>query len=479
MRMIYGLTVGLMMWTANCSALLRAEDTAPAPKTAPPVMVASGSGEFVRFVEIDVADEASFEITYQYEDKAAPNAKDGEKPKKQGGTFGSFEANTSSVSIPNAGALFRKPGKGPRRFYTLKMLRTDKLEFKIRLVDRLYVVSHGSKLGGVDSIPAPPPIAWPELKFGRLGPITERTQQRVREATVRVSCVSGQGTGTMVETPVKAARLLRRNEVLVMTAAHVVPWHLHALEMQVELFTYNGAKVVGAQKCPARLLYSVGEGREDGDDVAALAVQIPEGRSVTRMKLAPSNYWVCYGQQFAQAGCPGGEDPVIALCKPLQATYERVGGTIMIDRGNFRGASGGGLVDADEFLVGILSGSDGPDDIAPVQTGSGLLRPDSNDRTPKLGPLVTSADSVCDHPGGATAALLKALAAADKARLSVNVKWPVRVGTEVSDDAERQLEVARNQLNAGFDSLPESRQAELRELSEQLFSKYRSALREK
>ncbi|MFN8391847.1 MAG: hypothetical protein U0136_16275 [Bdellovibrionota bacterium] len=430
-----------------------------------PVVVRKGAGEFARTIEITLP-EPSSEVQFHYAFLEEPQTS---------GEIGPLDPN-SSTNPKGVGKLSRKG----RAVYLLELFPST-VKISIR-VDRLvYHVDPNCELGVPKSEPAPPPIPWDQFIVPSLTNISPEIRQRALRASVRVVSPMGIGSGTIVEVPseldLKAS--LHPGEELVVAAGHVTPEFLASVACEVHVFAYQGEKAVRYEKCPARLLYAR---RESEVDLAVLATKIPSHVKFARIPIATDKHWFIDGAEYLRVGCPEGKDPVLQIMRPIQAQFRWDGGYVTMDQASVGGQSGGGLVSTDGFLVGVLSGTDGPEIVSgekPLSTfarGAFLVSRDAPDRRPKLRGDITTRSSSFTRPSG----LRVELAAVEKEtrnRLGwITLKLPSRSEFGVPPDAAQGFATLRADLDRAVNNLPASQQAKVKREFENALRSYEEAL---
>lgn len=189
---------------------------------------------------------------------------------------------------------------------------------------------------------------------------------KVIRATVRVEMNRGTrqeslGTGTLVETPPEAEGLLRENEVLCISAGHVletmtVRGSAHVTTPKLD----SEGRVTGfATRFTARLLDFESDG--SGGDVGLLAVYIPpqyrESVHLAQVHLDEVNLGV--EETVFLAGCAGGSAPKIVKARALQYSEgsETSSPAVHLSEERKSGDSGGGMFNQTGVLLGVCSGS--------------------------------------------------------------------------------------------------------------------------
>lgn len=217
-------------------------------------------------------------------------------------------------------------------------------------------------------------------------PVSDESETNVHERLLRATCKvnvnpgtlnRSHGTGTFVEPPRAVAKLLSDDEVLVISAGHVIEGITVRGSISVTIPLLNSSNIEAVEwgnTYPARLLDFITSG-SDGD-VGMVAVTIPKsiaGRHIHRAPLAletnPS-----LNEGFFVAGCRGGELPKIERAKALQYVQPRDAKACPILHAAVLrrpGDSGGGLFDSKGRLLAVCSGSEenGEMDVGPGLKG--------------------------------------------------------------------------------------------------------------
>jgi hypothetical protein len=218
-------------------------------------------------------------------------------------------------------------------------------------------------------------LVVPEQK--REQPVASET---ILRATCKVNINAGTphrsyGTGTFVVTPERVRRLLHENEVLVISAGHVVEGITIRGSISVTLPLLAPSATTAhswGETYPARCLDFITSG-SDGD-VALVAVAIPKGVAATQVHLAPlaPETIPSLNEEFFAVGCRGGELPKIERARALH--YVEPGDAKacpILHAAVLRrpGDSGGGLFDSSGRLYAVCSGCEAN---AEIDVGPGL-----------------------------------------------------------------------------------------------------------
>ena len=210
----------------------------------------------------------------------------------------------------------------------------------------------------------------------------EDVREKLLKATCKVNINPGTinrsyGTGTFVSPPREVKKLLKDEEVLVISAGHVIEGITVRGSISVTLPTLNSSSTEAEEwgkTYPARYLDFITSG-SDGD-IGMIAVTIPKHVVTTKLLLAPlvRETTPSLNEEFLVVGCRGGELPKIERAKALQYVAPRDEKACPILHAEVLrrpGDSGGGLFDLKGRLFAVCSSSEenGEIDVGPGLKG--------------------------------------------------------------------------------------------------------------
>jgi thiol-disulfide isomerase/thioredoxin len=190
------------------------------------------------------------------------------------------------------------------------------------------------------SVPAASPIHAGEGNHG-----FSLTNAQLLAACVRLKVAdrtgNSYGSGTIID--------IRNGEALVLTCGHLFRDSDGKGEIRIDLFGPGEPRQV-----PGRLI-----GCDLEKDVGL--VSIPAQASLQAIRVAPPGYTLHRGDSVATIGCSGGSPPTVQSSRVDSIDRFRGPANFQVAGQPVQGRSGGGVVSADGFVVGVCNAAD-PED---------------------------------------------------------------------------------------------------------------------
>lgn len=270
---------------------------------------------------------------------------------------GEFESDTLASQLWNLGHIDRV--KVGNRFRVRLFLRERwKGQLCFCFGRTLYEIPTDPQFRGLieDTSIAPPPVQWDTLHASRKSSFDYETKRRLMQASVRTGTASNPAAGTVVLPPVELKPHLEEGEMLILCSGHQIPHQDRFSELIVDVPVLDGLKSVGFERLPARFIAS-SEGSDIGDqkngDCGWLAFR-PGKRTPQQVPLASLKRWYRSDQDLLQIGCPEGVLPTSRVVRAVSAERDHLGGSVNLSLPSIGGHSGGGVFDAEGYLVAVL-----------------------------------------------------------------------------------------------------------------------------
>lgn len=268
-----------------------------------------------------------------------------------------FGEDDIGMSLWDTGYLLRtREGRVNRFRYLLRERWRGRLS--LRFGRKLYDVPTDPDFRGniTSTRTAPPPIPWEELHAATRTYFDEATKLRIMRASVRVGHPPALGGGTVVVPPVEMRHLLKPGEMLILCSGHQIPDSERHDELVVDVPILQGLKCIGYQRLTGTFLVTSegsGIGGQNEGDCGWLKFT-PGDRTPEQIPLADTHRWYSSSQQLMQVGCPDGVLPEWRMTKAVRAERNYLGGSVNLALPSRGGHSGGGIFDADGYLVAVL-----------------------------------------------------------------------------------------------------------------------------
>jgi hypothetical protein len=268
-----------------------------------------------------------------------------------------FAERDLGKTIPGIGYVHRVR-EGRKHHLRIFLRNTMDRRISLRLGRTLYDIPEDSDFRGVVTTTriAPPPILWDKLHGASNSFFSEATKLRIMQASVRVGFLSGMGGGTVVEPPEEFRDKLDPGELLILCSGHQIPDLERHGDLFVDVPILQGLTSIGYERLRGTYLVS-SEGSGIGDhgsgDCGWLKFR-PGKRIPPQIPLAETNRWYHSQQDLMQVGCPKGNLPEWRMTSAVFADRNHIGGRVSLALPSVGGHSGGGIFDADGYLVAVL-----------------------------------------------------------------------------------------------------------------------------